>query len=199
MRNTKQKLPQQNASRRRNYNDQTLAYKQERSDSNTVHRIWSPSPLPGEHSCTLANVVSHVAKFRTPVDAGRFAGARTNVDGTSRIGRNESRVWFRSTQAIDGLKRPDKLLGFLGDLAVEGFNKWAKEVVVGVLVSDRERQQLYLSPYSRQRLYFDFHSDRHNRSLCVDVVRESAGLSPLLALLPSVAIDSDRAEYSNRR
>lgn len=24
---------------------------QERSDSNTVHRLWRPSPLPGEHSC----------------------------------------------------------------------------------------------------------------------------------------------------
>lgn len=31
--------------------DQTLACKQECSDSNTVHRFWRPSPLPGEHSC----------------------------------------------------------------------------------------------------------------------------------------------------
>ena len=56
MRNTKPKLPQQKASRRRNDTDQTLAYKQERSDSNTVHRIWRPSPLPGEHSCILVHV-----------------------------------------------------------------------------------------------------------------------------------------------
>lgn len=36
--------------RLRNAIDQTLASKQERSDSNTVHRLWRPSPLPGEHS-----------------------------------------------------------------------------------------------------------------------------------------------------
>jgi hypothetical protein len=82
---------------------------------------------------------------------------------------------------------------------VEGFNKWAKEIGVCVPGSNRESRQLYLSPYCRQRMYFDFDSDGRKLSRRVDVLSESALLGSLLALLPSVALDSARAKYSNRR
>lgn len=67
-----------------------LLCKQERSDSNTVHRFGRPSPLPGEHSCMIdIKTTANGKGSRVEVASGL---SFRSMYGFSKVGSANSRV-----------------------------------------------------------------------------------------------------------